>query len=148
MTKVHNWFNQNELINMIAISNITPGPVGINMATYSGFKTLKITGSFITTFAIILGPFILTLITIYFLNKFKNSKTLNQIFIALRPTSCALLTYVVLRLIYDNVYNLKTLNIKAFIILIILFIFYPFMKKRPSLIIFSGGILGIIFNCF
>lgn len=146
LTEIYNWFTKTELTNMIAVSNITPGPVGINMATYTGFTAGGISGSIISTFGIILGPFILTLITIYFINKFRESKFIKTVFEGLRPTSCALLTFVMIQLIEQNVMNKTSFNLKAFILTVILFVLYPFLKKRPSFIILIGGILGIGFG--
>lgn len=146
LTKIYNWFSISELTDMIAVSNITPGPIGINMATYAGFSTYGLIGAIISTLGIISGPFILTLLVIYFINKFKNSNFLKTIFDALRPASCALLSFVMIKLINQNIIN--TLDIKALIITVILFIIYKFLKDKPSLVIFAGAILGIIFHSF
>ena len=67
LTEIYSWFTPFELTNMIAISNITPGPVGINMATYVGYTTKGILGSLISIIGIIIGPFLITLITIIIL---------------------------------------------------------------------------------
>ena len=148
LIKNYNWFTPDELTNMIAIANVTPGPVGINMATYTGYTAKGILGSLITTFGIILGPFIVTLIVIYFINKFKNTNFLKEIFENLKPTAAALLTVVLIQLITKNIFNNNIFNLKALLITAILFLIYPYFKKFPSLIILFGGILGIIFNIF
>ncbi len=148
LIEAYNWFSPSELTNMIAISNITPGPVGINMATYTGFSVLGIKGSVVSTVGIILGPFILTVITIYFINKFRKSKFIKIVFEGLRPTSCALLFFVMLQLIGQNVTNLKFFNLKACILLSILFVLYPKLKSRPNFLIVIGGIFGILAGAF
>lgn len=148
LTEIYNWFSKNQLIDMIAISNITPGPIGINMATYTGFTTKGFLGSVTTTAAIILGPFIITVITIYFINKFRESKFIKAVFNGLRPTSCALLTFVMIQLINQNIFTGGKFSIKAFFLTSILFILYPLFKKRPSFIILIGAMLGILFNIF
>ncbi len=148
LTEIYNWFNKTELLDMIALSNITPGPVGINMATYSGFKSAKILGSILSTLGIILGPFIITLCAIYFINKFKNSIILQNIFNALKPVSCALLSYVLIGLVQKNIFYGSKLNLKSAVLTFILFVIYPKLKSRPSFIILTGGLLGILFNCF
>lgn len=148
LTTVYDWFNINQLTDMIAVSNLTPGPIGINMATYSGYVTKGVLGSVISTLSIILAPFLITLTTIFFLNKFKNSEFTKHLFKALRPASCALLTFVMIQLFEQNVFSINKIDIKALFILILLFIIYPFVKKRPSLIILIGGLFGVIFNIF
>ena len=148
LIETYGWFTADELTNMIAIANITPGPVGINMATYTGFTTKGILGGLLSTTGIILGPFIVTLIAIYFINKFRESTFIKNLFESLKPTAAALLTVV---LIYLTTAHFKTendFNFKALLITIILFLIYPKVKKFPSLIIVFGGILGIIFNIF
>ena len=147
LSETHAWFTKDELINMIAISNITPGPIGINMATYSGFTTSGLTGSVVSTMAIVLSPFIVTLITIYFLEKFKNSKFIKTMFNALRPTSCALLSCVMIQLAKDNILK-NGFSLSPFVITLILFIIYPKVKSRPSLVILIGALLGVIFQHF
>jgi len=151
LTDIYNWFTVSELTNMIAVSNITPGPVGINMATYAGYTTKGIIGAVVSSTAIVSAPFILTLITIYFINKFRETKIIKAVFEGLRPTSCALLSFVMIELILQNIFNTKEFtnfqfSLKAFILTCILFAIYPFVKKRPSLIIIIGAILGILFN--
>lgn len=148
ITTVYSWYTAEELTNMIAIANITPGPVGINMATYTGFITNGILGSAVSTFGIILGPFIITLIAAYFINKFKESRFLKKLFENLKPTAAALLTVVVIRLILKNIVIENSISIKYLLITTILFLIYPLVKKQPSLIILFGGVLGIIFNIF
>ncbi len=144
LTEIYPWFTKNELTNMIAISNITPGPIGINMATYTGYTTKGVLGSIVSTFGIIIGPFVLTLITIYFIQKFRQSSFIKAVFHGLRPTSCALLIFVMIQLICQNIFNTGNINLKAFFITLILFILYPTVKSKPSLIIVIGAILGII----
>ncbi len=142
----YNWFTVDELTDMIAISNITPGAVGINMATYTGIKTCGILGGMISITGLITGPFIITIFAIYFLNKYKNTKLLKNFFQGLIPASCALLTYTFIQLSIKNIFVEN--NLKALIITLILFFIYPFVRKNPSLIIFIGGFFGILFNVF
>lgn len=142
------WFGINQLTNMIAISNMTPGPVGINMATYAGYSVKGVIGGICATCGIVLGPFIITLITIYFLNKFRENKLVNEILEGLKPTSIALLTLVLLQLITQNFFRAGIINPKAIIITIILAIAYKYLKKQPSLIILLGGVLGFVVNIF
>lgn len=153
MAQNYDWFTTKELVNMIAISNVTPGPVGLNMATYAGFMAQGIIGSLVATFAVTIGPFILAIAVIYFLNKFKNSKVIKDIFLGLRPTSCALLSCVMLQLIFEDVIKTKELvkipfniDFRAVILISILFLTYKYVKKQPSYVILIGAILGIILN--
>ena len=147
----YNWFGLEELTNMIAVSNITPGPIGINMATYTGFTTAGIIGSIITTIAIITAPFIIAVVIMKLINKFKSCKEINYIFNGLRPASCALLISIGLKLLYQSItYNKAEwsfpvqFDYHAILLFIILILPFSFMKKRPLLVILAGAIFGII----
>ena len=147
----YNWFTVDELTNMIAVSNITPGPIGINMATYTGYTTAGLIGSILSTTAIVSGPFFFVLAVVKAYNKFKSLKAVNDIFLGLRPAACALLTMITLqllvKLIYINGFNLKEmLNIdhKALILFLLMIAGFSFIKKNPLLVIVVGAIGGII----
>ncbi len=147
----YNWFSLDELTNMIAVSNITPGPIGINMATYTGYTTAGILGSVITTTAIITAPFITAVIIMKLINKFKSCREINYIFKGLRPASCALLISIGLKLLYQTITFTKEdwsfpvqFDYHAIILFIILILPFSFMKKRPLLVILAGAIFGII----
>ena len=125
----YNWFTVEELTNMIAVSNVTPGPVGINMATYSGYTTAGFFGSVLATLGIITIPFVLVIIAARLFNKFKNSKLLTSIFTGLRPASCALLTFIGLGLINSTLFKndglsfaLKAFDVKAIALFLLLLI--------------------------
>ena len=98
------WFSADDLTNMIAISNITPGPIGINMATYVGFKSAGILGSIISTSAIVFAPFFFTIFLVKLFNKFKLCSVVESIFKGLRPASCALLTSIAIKLFYQSIF--------------------------------------------
>ena len=146
----YEWFTIEELTNMIAVSNITPGPVGINMATYTGYTTAGIIGSVIATTSVVAVPFIITIIITKLFTEFHNNKTVNDLFTGLRPAACALLTSVGLKLLHQTLHNQTSTQIDLYslILFIILIIPFSFMKKNPLLIILAGAFGGIILHCF
>ena len=144
----YHWFWPKDLTNMIALSNMTPGPVGINMATYVGFTTDGLKGSLMATLGIITGPFIITLFVIFFMNKYKQSQALKNILEGVKPAACALISVVLIQLVRDNLFIDAKFNPRAVIILVVLFFIFKYTKKFPSLIILAGGILGIISYIF
>ena len=101
MSEVYNWFSPQELSQMLAISSITPGPVGLNVATFAGFKTAGILGSIIATMSIMLPSLFMILIISKVLKKVKDSPVLNSIMYALRPATAAMLACVAFRLFCD-----------------------------------------------
>lgn len=147
----YNWFSVHELTNMIAISNITPGPVGINMATYTGFKVAGLTGSIISTSSIVLLPFLITILITKLFTKFQNNKTVNNIFIGLRPAACALLASIAISLLFNDLNITRTdlltkIDYHQLILFLVLLLTLFFFKKNPLITIILGGIGGIIFN--
>ena len=150
----YNWFTLDELTNMIAVSNITPGPIGINMATYTGYTTAGITGAIVSTSALVFIPFIMTIAITKLFTKFEENKYVNDIFCGLRPAACALLTSIGLKLLYQTVVinnpelsSSIQIDMDALILFLIMFIPFMFTKKNPLLAIVIGAIGGIIIKC-
>ena len=85
------WFTDVDLTTMIAVSESTPGPMGVNMATYVGFETAGLPGAVIATLGLITPSIIIIMIIAGFLQKFRQSKTVDAIFQGLRPASTALI---------------------------------------------------------
>lgn len=85
------WFTSSELANMIAISESTPGPMGVNMATYVGFEVGGVPGAVIATLGLICPSIIVIIVIAGFLQKFRNSKYVEYVFYGLRPASTGLI---------------------------------------------------------
>lgn len=85
------WFTHAELTNMIAISESTPGPMGVNMATYVGFETAGVPGAVVATLGLITPSIIVILIVAAFLKKFRNNPYVEAVFYGLRPASTGLI---------------------------------------------------------
>ncbi len=85
------WYTNAELMNMLAVSESTPGPIGINMATYVGFKVAGIPGAIVATIGEITPSIVVIILVAAILNKFKNSKLVGDVFYGLRPTSSGLI---------------------------------------------------------
>lgn len=85
------WFTNGDLANMIAVSESTPGPMGVNMATYVGFQTAGIPGSVIATVGLITPSVIVVLLVAAVLQKFRNNPTVEAVFYGLRPASTGLI---------------------------------------------------------
>ena len=85
------WYTQTELMNMLAVSESTPGPIGINMATYVGFTVAGIPGALTATIGLITPSVILILIIARVLARFRDSKLVQNVFYGLRPASTGLI---------------------------------------------------------
>ena len=87
----YNWFDEKMLMDMIAVSQSTPGAIGVNMATFAGFRASGILGGIIATLGLVTPSIIVIIIVAHFLNKFKESRTVESIFYGLRPAVASLI---------------------------------------------------------
>lgn len=85
------WFTEMDLSNMIAVSESTPGPIGVNMATYVGFATAGVPGSIIATLGLITPSVIVILIIATILKSFRENRYVDSAFYGLRAASTALI---------------------------------------------------------
>jgi len=153
------WFTVDELTDMIAISESTPGPIGINMSTYSGFKAEGFIGAAVATISIVIPPVIIILIVSKVLQKFKTNKYVGKIFSALRPASSGLIIgamtdIIIISFFYpDNFADFKftilnlfgLINWKSVIFFVIAYIgVIKFKKLHPVVFIASGALFGIV----
>ena len=91
------WFAPGDLANMIAISESTPGPMGVNMATYVGFHTAGVIGGVVATLGLVSSSIVIILVIAGFLQKFRQSKAVDAVFYGLRAASVALITAALLQ---------------------------------------------------
>lgn len=107
--KTH-WFSHSDIADMIAISESTPGAIGINMSTYAGFKTGGYPGGILATLALAAPSLIIILIISKFLQKFRDSRHVQNAFYGLRPASIAMITAAGL-----NVAKVSLISISSFL---------------------------------
>jgi chromate transporter len=136
-----NWYSLEELSQMTAVASITPGPVGINVATYAGLKTAGIIGSLIATLFEIIPSLILVLIIAKLLKKFSDNFYVKSIIETLKPISCALLTSVAIGLLKPEIQDLK-----AMILLGLLLVLSWKTKKDPLFYIIVAALVGLGFS--
>ena len=110
MSEKTGWFTKSELTNMIAISESTPGPLGVNMATYVGFSTSGILGGIIATLGLITPAIIIIIIVSNFLNKFKDNPYVESVFRTMRPTSTGLIVGAGWGVFAITMFNLDKFN--------------------------------------
>lgn len=149
------WFTEQQLANIIAVAESTPGAIGVNMSTYVGFVTAGILGGIIATLGLIAPSIIIILIISKFLEKFKDNKYVNYLFYGLRAASAALILsacYSIFKIAmlnqdkFDSSNFFDWINIKSIIFGVILAFFVFKFKKHPIFYIFISAIIGIIFK--
>ena len=150
------WFSLEELQDMIAVSESTPGPIGVNMATYAGFTTAGLPGALVASLGLILPSFIIILIVAVFLKRFKNSPYVEAAFEGLRPASTALIAAVLLSLFVSNFLNtgawkgfsaesISVLRWQYLLLGVLVFIGTKIWKKlHPGVFLLFGALAGIV----
>lgn len=133
------WYSSNDLTHMIALASITPGPIGINVATYAGLKTAGILGGMVATISEILPSLCFVLVVAKLLKKYSNNFYVKSAIETLKPISCALLVSVALNLLIPELHDTK-----AMILLIVFLLLSWKSKKDPIFYIFMSALVGVI----
>lgn len=152
----HQWMTSGQFADIVAISQITPGPIGINSATYCGYTAIQnaggnelmcILGSSVATFALVLPSFILMLLIAMFFMKFKENATVKSVFTTIRPVVVGLIAAACLMLMTEENFSTPS-NLKEFLCSILLFaatfIGIRYFKISTIRMLIICGIAGLI----
>lgn len=104
------WYSYGDLMNMLAVSESTPGPIGINMATYVGFTVAGIPGAVVATLGEVTPSIIVILIIAAILKSFRNNKYVDQAFYGLRPASTGLIGAACVAVFLEVLTDIQTLS--------------------------------------
>lgn len=149
------WFNSNDISTMIAVAESTPGPIGINMATFIGYLVAGIPGALLTPLALTAPSVIICLSISKILDNIKNSPLVQSIFATLRPASAGLILATGLGLVVTTFWGklpqspiawLTQLNWKLLMLSAALLFFLKKYKPHPILVIILAALAGIIFK--
>lgn len=154
------WCTYAQIADMLAVSESTPGPIGINMATYVGYTIGGIPGALAATIGIIIPGIVLVIIVTSILDKFRNNTYVEGAFYGLRPASTALIASAGILVAEITFLNLEAydasgaiteiLNYKALVLAAILLIFTRKVKctkdLHPAVFIGISAIVGIVFS--
>ena len=167
MSDATGWFTYNDLANMIAVSESTPGPIGVNMATYVGYVTGQdlwgipgaILGAVVATLGLV-APSIIVILTIAaFLKSFRNNRYVDSAFYGLRPASTGLIAAAGISVAVSNLLftdtlaqgvSLALINWKGWILAVILWVLTNKVKKtkglHPIIFILASAVVGVVFS--
>lgn len=137
--EVHSWLTSTEFIDILAISEMTPGPIAINSATFIGYKVSGVFGSAVSTLGVALPSFIVMSIIFHFVYKFKNSPYLDWVFGGIRPVVLGLIAAAAV-----TVAQSSFVDIKSILLAVAIFYLVTFRKLNPILAIVLAGGLGIL----
>ena len=141
------WFSQEMLINMVAVSESTPGPIGVNMATYVGFTVSGLAGAVLATLSLVLPSLIVIMVIARVLEYYRNSPLVNTAFSAIRPAVAGLIAaaaFAMLKLVIGGTAGVSLINIALLVVLFVLTQLKQTKKMHPILFIAIGAVLGIV----
>lgn len=150
------WLTQQQLVDFIAVSESTPGPFAINIATFVGMKTYGVFGALMTTLGVILPSFIIILLIAKYFMTFRENRYVQAALAGLRPTVIGLIaaaavtigisTFTTTSIDLQNIgaFFAEGIDYKGLILFVILFALSRWKKLSPILIILSAGGLGLI----
>lgn len=159
MGAAYGWLSEAELANIIAIAESTPGPIGVNAATYVGYLVCGIPGAVVATIGLVTPSVIIIVLIAKAIKKYYNSYLVQSLFKALRPAAIGLITAAGFSLLLTSLgvkanflrftfsadwYSLLKLGIYG------VFVFFAFWKKtakiHPFFYILTGGAIGVILS--
>ena len=157
MGRATGWFTDAQLADMVAISESTPGPIGVNMATYAGITAAGIPGGIVATFGLILPSYCVILIVARILQKFRENRWVNAAFEGLRPAVTGLIAAAglsVMRVALLSANAALTTELPALVSFIqwrecilyavLLFVAEKWKKLHPIWFIAAGAVVGIV----
>jgi len=149
------WFTNETLGNMIAVGESTPGPIGVNMATYVGYNTGGVLGAIVATLGLVMPSVIIIMIIANFLRKFRDNVWVERVFTGIRPASAGMLLSAFMTVCMASLMTLSQfsqtgalsdlINEKAFALFILLIPFIvKFKKIHPLVFLAVAAVVGII----
>lgn len=153
LTEKYDWYTMTDLTNIIAVSESTPGPLGLNMATYAGFKTLGTFGGLVSTLGLAIPSIVVICLIAKFLANFNENKYVKGAFAGIRPAVCAIIASSVIGVCRVSLFTenagVYTPIMKTLILCVIVFILLQvkkLQKLHPGLWILFAAVVGIVFR--
>lgn len=152
LIQLYNWFEPKQLTEMLAIANIMPGPVGINLAAQIGFKVSSVSGALMAVLGIMIPSLVVVFIVSKLLKEFKDSKYVRSIFYMLKPTCCGMVVAIGFKLFKDTVikpegvFSLSSIDWLALLLFLVLL--FVSLKKHHSPLFYLGvsALVGVLLH--
>jgi len=150
---IHNWIDVTEFADIVTISQMTPGPIALNAASFVGSKMYGILGTLVATGAVVAAPLLISLTLAYFYFKYRQLDVMKGILYGLRPTVVSLIASAGLSILLQVLFSTSTfpidiaqLSIISLGIFIAAFIILLLKKMSPILVIISSGAIYTIIS--
>lgn len=152
----YGWITSEELIDMIAISESTPGAIGINTATFVGNKAAGLLGGITTTLGIVTPSIIIIILIAHYFKRFNEKPLVQGAFLGIRPAVTGLIASVGFKVLRISIFNFERYNLNKYIVdfinfkelilfVVVMYLIYKY-KKHPILYIAAAALVGIVFK--
>lgn len=142
----YDWLSPDTLNQMIAVSESTPGALGVNMATYVGYSSSGLIGGIVATIGLVTPSLIIIMVISTFLEKFQQNEYVQGIFNILRPAVVGLIAVAGINILNDVFFHDSEVNIIKMAMFVVMFFLYNKFTLHPVFYIFACGILGVVFG--
>ena len=152
----YGWITSEQLVSMIAISESTPGPIGVNTATFVGNNTAGIFGGIIATLSLVAPSIIIRLIIAHYFSKFSEKHIVKSAFYGIRPAVAGLIGAAGFEVAKITLFNVDTyfkmnkvldfFDIKGIMLFIVMLYLINKYKKHPIIYIIGAAVVGILFK--
>lgn len=155
LTDKYDWYTMSDLSNMIAVSESTPGPIGLNMSTYAGYQAAGPLGGLVATMGLVIPSIIIVTIVAKFLANFSENPIVKSVFTGIRPAVTGLIAISIvemfkLSLFVETIPDAgATFSVKTAILAVVLFIVMSWKKMKslhPVVWIVIAAVVGIVFK--
>ncbi len=152
MQEKYGWFTAEELANMIAVGESTPGPIGVNMATYVGYSSFGILGGLLATLSLILPSLVIIMFIARAMDKYQKNPLVQNMFAFMRPAVAGLIAaagFAVLKIALFRqadtfLGSINWIAVVLFAVLVALLHWKPLKKLHPIVFIAAGAVVGIL----
>lgn len=148
--EAYQWITTQEFIDILAIAEMTPGPVAVNTATFVGYKSAGVLGSLLATTAVALPSLIIILLLARFLEKYQEHPIMKAVFSGIRPAVAGLIGAAAIFIIRNTLFvvnggtSLGLPDLRAVLIAIAVFIAVHYYKVDPIKVIIASAVVGLI----
>ncbi len=137
---LHHWISATEFVDLIAISEMTPGPIGINSATFIGYQVAGVLGSLVATVAVVLPSLLIVSILAYAFVRFRSNAVVARVLQMLRPVVISLIVAAAIVVLPPAITSPSTA-----IIGLVCLVLLQFTRSSPLLVLVGAGLAGVIF---
>jgi len=137
--EVHRWITMAEYIDILAIAEMTPGPIAINSATFLGYKVAGVAGSAVATLGVVLPSFIVMSLIFHFIFRFKSSPYVDWILKGIRSVVLGLIAVAAFSVAISTF-----VDIQSVLIAVVLFYLVAFRNFNPIYAIILAGVMGVV----